>query len=373
MSEIQNIAGIGKSFIQLLNSVGIDSIESLAGTDAESLRQELSHANLTFQFVKRAPSITQVQKWINDARSISNITKPVASIPSVSSCSTIELASPRLQPEEIDIHSLPVAIPLPVQRLIDRRILVADIPPAILLEDEAVGQPEEEIQDAIPVIQPLSESATQELDSASDYEVSTQAQHRVLPDHPSAGSRLKIDTSKVRTTDEAPRGPVRKAVMKTAQEDERIALIRGPKEKTNSGRDPNSRFYIRGVLHSHPWSMALGALSTLILISMVPIAVCSGMLLLLSDLMPQVFSWVPKWFLIPPFALPLFAIFYLIFGIRASCRICGQKQFWPKACLKNKKAHHVKGIGYIVPVAIHMLIFKWFRCTYCGTPVRLVK
>jgi hypothetical protein len=39
--------------------------------------------------------------------------------------------------------------------------------------------------------------------------------------------------------------------------------------------------------------------------------------------------------------------------------------------LKNRKAHHIPVLGYVFAVAVHIVLFRWFRCTYCGTPVRL--
>jgi hypothetical protein len=153
---------------------------------------------------------------------------------------------------------------------------------------------------------------------------------------------------------------------------DRIALIRAPRAETNRGRDPESRTYIRGVLHTHPGQMLMGALVTLLLMIDLPLAVLSAILLLLSDQKPETFSWVPKWFLVFPLALPLIGLTFLILGVAGGkCRICTQRQFVPRACRKNAKAHHVPLIGYIIPTALHMLVFCWFRCTYCGTPVRL--
>jgi hypothetical protein len=31
----------------------------------------------------------------------------------------------------------------------------------------------------------------------------------------------------------------------------------------------------------------------------------------------------------------------------------------------------VKVIGYIFPLCVHIILFRWFRCTHCGTPIRL--
>ena len=193
-----------------------------------------------------------------------------------------------------------------------------------------------------------------------------------------SGGEAYLHDGRARTLEEAilwhgGEGEKSKETFQDMPNADRVALIRGPRVETNKGRDPQSPFFIRGVLHSHPVSLSIGAIVTLILAIILPLAIVSAGLLLLSDLVPLHFSWVPKWLLAFPFSLPVVGMGYLFFGLGGSCRICGQKQFVPRACLKNTKAHHVRGLGYIVPVAVHMLLFKWFRCTYCGTPVRLKK
>jgi hypothetical protein len=189
--------------------------------------------------------------------------------------------------------------------------------------------------------------------------------------------KLEIDATRVMGTDSRAATGTRtlasKSAANAAGQNDRVALIRAPRVETNKGKDPNSRRYIRGVLHSHPFSLAVGAMVTLLLGVLLPVAIVSAGLLLLSREVPLHFSWVPQWFLAFPLALPLVGVSYLIWGLNGSCRICGQRQFVPRMCLKNSKAHHIPGLGYIVPVALHMLFFRWFRCTYCGTPVRLKK
>ena len=117
--------------------------------------------------------------------------------------------------------------------------------------------------------------------------------------------------------------------------------------------------------------MMLAAFVTLILAVMLPLALISAALLFVSRELPAYFSWVPSWLLVFPVALPVSGIIYLIWGMHGSCRICGQKLFVPKMCMKSPKAHYRPWLGYIVSVSLHLLLFKWFRCTYCGTPVRL--
>ena len=77
--------------------------------------------------------------------------------------------------------------------------------------------------------------------------------------------------------------------------------------------------------------------------------------------------------LVLPLLVPVFGLFYLFFAVGTRCRVCGQRLFLLQRCHKHKKAHHRRGLGYVLPMSIHMLLFKWFRCTHCGTAVRLKK
>jgi hypothetical protein len=187
----------------------------------------------------------------------------------------------------------------------------------------------------------------------------------------SPGQRLDIDVSKVRSIDEVSGLPQVRQSKPLTQQNERLALLRAPRESTNKGRSPSSRWYIRGVLHSHPGSILIGAVVTLCLLIMTPASIISAAFLFLSGEVPQTFGWVPGWLLWIPVSLPFFGFAYLIWGLGGSCRICGQKLFVSRGHLKNSKAHHIPVLGYIVPLCFQILVFRWFRCTHCGTPVRL--
>lgn len=67
----------------------------------------------------------------------------------------------------------------------------------------------------------------------------------------------------------------------------------------------------------------------------------------------------------------LSCLFYLMFALRARCRVCTNQIFWSKRCFKNQKAHRLPGLGLVGSLALHALIFGWFRCMYCGTAIRL--
>ena len=246
---------------------------------------------------------------------------------------------------------------------------MGEIPPAILLNQHQ-GDLDLRTDQWVPQMQSAAKAArTAPAGTASQY---------VMLSEP-ASSRLEIDTTKVRPLS-SQSGPRRRSAPAVASEeaetavdavDDRLMLLRAPRPETNRGRNPESRFYIRGVLHTHPVSIWFGALIALVTGFWLPAAIIGGLLLLLSDQSPANFGWVPMWVLAFPIGLPVVGVCYLIWGVGGSCRICGQKLFMHRPHRKHIKAHHVKWLGYIIPLCFHILVFRWFRCTHCGTPVRL--
>jgi hypothetical protein len=385
MSEFSGIPDIQNSSVELLEVAGFFDGESLAQARADELSQELQRANRILKIAKNTPSEQSIAAWITRARELTGFTGPPDDVvdpggdsPAVGSPveATSATATPIRSGIPVDhernrqvaalLAKAPCAIPLPAVLLVKNKLAVADIPPAILLNRYAGDldiRVDERVPDLMPGPKPKSSFAVGYVQVAD-------------PSPP----RLEIDTSRLKTTEDLVNSPRRTASVPSPTapathppEEDRVALIRAPRESTNRGVNPDSRRYIRGVLHSHPHSLAFGAFITLILMFVVPVAIVSGVLLLLSDQLPEKFGWVPTWLLAFPMAMPLLGLAYLIWGVGGSCRICGQRLFIRRACLKNTKAHHVPGLGYIIPVCFHMLLFRWFRCTFCGTPVRLKK
>ena len=351
MTDIKSIIGIGKASQELLEAAGFSDAEALSRAGVDELVKELERANSILQISKRAPVRGNVEKWIVSARELTGVSNEE---PRPIEMPVNYEASPQAAAM---LAAAPFAIPLPAKFLIEQGLSVGDVPPAILL-NRYCGDLEVRVEDRVPA---LKKARNSEL---------TNGNVKIGEFNP---NRRDIDVSRIKPTDALSGLPARSAsVVQTANQD-RVALIRGPKPETNKGRNPESRFFIRGVMHSHPISMAVGAVTTLLLAVILPIGIVSAALLLLSQELPKHFDWVPTWLLVFPLSLPILGIMYLVWGLGGSCRICGQKIFVPRICLKNSKAHHLKGMGYIVPVCLHMLLFKWFRCTYCGTPVRLKK
>lgn len=348
--NLRSIPGIGKATFELLEAAGFADAEALAKAGVDELAKELDRANSILQISKRAPPKGNVVKWIAAARALTGVANNAATVVTMP-------VNYELSPQVVTmLGNAPFAIPLPARILMEQQLAVADIPAAIMLNRYS-GDLEVRVEDRIPapkVGRPAVPSSNIRMADSN-------------------GTRVEIDNSRIKTIGPATSEPVGDVIPALTNEDPRIALIRGPRLETNKGRSPQSRRYIRGVLHSHPVALSVGALATLALAFMLPAGMISAGLLLLSREMPEKFGWVPKWLLAFPVSLPVFGITYLIWGVHANCRICGQKLLVPRMCLKNPKAHHIRGCGHIIPVALHILLFRWFRCTYCGTPVRLKK
>ncbi len=350
MTTLSSIPGIGKLTLELLEAAGFPDAESLAKAGVDELTSELERANRILKIAKQAPSRVNVQKWVDFARSQTDVEPNVTE-------KVVMPVNYEDSPEVVAMLSnAPFAIPLPAKLLMEQKLAVAEIPPAILLNRYS-GDLEVRVEDRM-----ATPRNGRPVTPSNNVRIADQA-----------APRIELDASRFKSINALTAEGPRIITSRVAPSDDRVSLIRGPRLETNEGRDPSSRFYIRGVLHSHPVALMVGALLTLALVVLLPLGIISAGLLLLSSEMPARFGWVPKWLLIFPAALPVFGVLFLIFSAPGSCRICGQKLFVPRACLKNSKAHRLPCLGHIIPTSLHMVLFKWFRCTYCGTPIRLKK
>ena len=235
------------------------------------------------------------------------------------------------QSEEVQkmLRGSPYALPLPVEMLRENRVGVSEIPKGHLLNN-CVGDLDVRVSDNEPKSHPGNLNAFRKQ---------------------SRSESSSNEWSKNKET----------------------SLVSTPLPSTNKNRNPNSRWFIRGVLHNRSLHVRLGALASMLILWLVPAALISVVLLILSSELPDSFGWVSPPLIWLPVAMALVGILYLLFGLTSSCCVCNQKLFVYGSRLKNTKAHHITGLGYILPLCLHLLVFRWFRCAQCGTPIRLKK
>ena len=359
MASIEEINGISEESRQLLDAAGIQTAEDLAVQEAGPLLGELERANDFLEIGAKVPNKAELAKWIAAAAKLVGVEpeplvetpkpkpKPVEAVP----------VNYEANPEVAEMLSRsPCAIPLPGRIMMEKGLAVSEIPAGLLLNRYS-GDLDVRVDDPATLRStvPLRRAAgnMEMIDKKSDGRRYDASAAKPMP--PSAGAGKRIPRSKEENGED------------------RVSLIRAPREETNRGKDPESRSYVRGVLHPHPWSLRVGALFSLLLLVNLPLSVIAAALLLLSRELPENFPWVPEWFLAIPVALPVVGLGYLIWGMTGKCRICTQKLFVHKGALKHVKAHRLRGMGYVVPLCLHLLLFSWFRCSSCGTPVRLKK
>lgn len=364
MTDFSSLPGIGKTSCELLEAAGFFDMQSLAKAGVEELAVELQRANRILKISKRTPTVANIAKWIEAAREAVGVEAEPEAEPAMP-------VNYEATPQVMELlAAAPAAIPLPAWRLVESHLAVSDIPPAILLNRYS-GDLEIRVSNRDSVLRAVPRApvgAAPRPLSSGYVQLSEVGQQR-----------LEIDTSRLRSIADLEKVGQRIVVSKgpangdVSKESERIALIRAPLEATNRGRDPRSRSYVRGVLHTHPLGMTFAAIVTLVLAALLPLAVAVSALLLAAVLDPARFGRTSGWLLVIPCALPVMGILYWIAGMNGRCRICTQRVFFHRSCRKNSKAHHIRGLGHIIPLCLHLLLFRWFRCTYCGTPVRLKK
>lgn len=429
MSELINIDGIGTDEAELLVATGWTDVHALARADIDLLHREISAANEMLKIVPRTPERKKVERWVASAsrlldpaetgspskraarsrpdagvvrgpaaeparpkrqgRSKANadartpvmpVAPASATSASVPAAAVVEdageaalqaLSGPvnfEAEPDVMEMLAVaPFALPIPARMLAEKGISPSEIAVAPVL-NRAFGD--------LDVRVVVEKPQRKDLPAAPTGSRRAQAVSAVqVADVGFSSGRRGFDAAKVRTIEEAQGDapPVRASSTKAGMEDDRIALLRAPRPETNAGRKPGSKFYIRGVLHDRPYVVWFGGVFLILLQICIPLSVIAAPLLILSDQMPADFDWVPSWIIAFPVALPVLGILYALIGTRAKCRVCAQRMYVPKQCLKNKKAHHLPLFGYIGAVAMHVVTFRWYNCTFCGTSIRIKK
>lgn len=417
MSELINIVGIGPDEAELLEATGWTDVRSLAKADVAVLERELSAANSMLQIVGKTPDASKITRWVNAASRVVELEepKPSSRVETPVNVAKEEPVAIRQRPRGKKAPDVPFSLPdegeEPSATTGDLAVAIDENEPEAIV-DPVNFEADPDVQEmlalapfALPIparmlaekgIAPSEIAMAPLLNHAvGDLEVNVtveRPQRREAPDVPGGGPRRMtasvqvadvgfstgrrgFDTSRIRSVEEVQGDPraSKPSPHKAGMEDDRISLLRAPLAKTNEGKKAGSKFYIRGVLHDRPLKVWFGGLVTVLLQITMPFALVAAPLLILSGEMPAKFEWVPPWVIVFPLLLPIFGLLYAILSTGAKCRVCSQRLYVPKKCLKNKKAHNFPYFGHIGALAFHVMTFKWFNCTFCGTSIRIKK
>ncbi len=402
MANLSISSDLATEELDLLEAAGFENDQDLLSADAQVVHRELERANQVLELAPETPSLERVESWIASMRNgdapaakktaskrtrktakkatkktarkstkkaaakktARKMTEPEASEegpgkdPEPSEPKVRRLDGPVNFEADPDVQEMlarvPLALPIP-----NRMLAEAGIRPSEILAAPMLNRADSDLEVNVAVGSKKRELAGMPKRRASG--VVQVADYR-------PGEKVGIDVSRVRHIDDTVDDPEPEPVVEM---DERTRLIRTAREETNRGRKPGTRRYVRGVLHDRRTQVLLGSVVVLLFQLSIPLAIIAAPLLILSDISEGSFGWVPAWFIAFPIAVPLLGLLYFAISFRVKCRVCNQRILAPRQCLKHRKAHHIPLLGHITALALHALFYRWFNCTYCGTPVRI--
>lgn len=336
MLPLSVIPGLSPDAIGQLASCGIESVELLAGVPSAEIHRVLELTAWKSGRLDRAPTLEMVQHWASLAR---QVPQPVGSSAPIDE----EVPEAITLQRSATLTATGTATATPVERL-------SFVPPAQRARRQAAGPPtpasaltvlSNEIPQAVaPPTEagiPLATAVETSLAGFNSFEDYQTGQFKVVP-----LSRISVDTPPDSTEP-------------------------SPLERLNVN-DQMSRWVRRGVVHPKPGLLVFGALISLLWRASVVASIVAVPLLLFA--VPQPSDYL-DWVYLASGFLAVLGVIQLIVLDRARCRVCSCHLFFSRNCVKNKKAHYFPGIGKTGSLALHLLLFQWFRCMYCGTAIKL--
>ncbi len=174
------------------------------------------------------------------------------------------------------------------------------------------------------------------------------------------------ETGAVKETDNLPNRLGGKALpVLTHHKRTPAASHRKAKEET-ADRSVSERYmHPRGIRHTTPVRTWLGAVIAILF------WLCGLSLIFLLPYILLFNHMLMRWHIMAFAFIGLILFLYLIVSFRCRCSVCKIRIFSWQRYVRNRKMHTIWGLGRVVPTALHVLLFKWFRCPSCGTAQRL--
>ncbi len=69
-ADLFRITGVGTQFSDLLENAGVDTIKELATRRPDNLHAKMLEVNEAKNLVNRAPSLSEVEKWVAEAKTL---------------------------------------------------------------------------------------------------------------------------------------------------------------------------------------------------------------------------------------------------------------------------------------------------------------
>lgn len=73
MADLFRIKGVSTQYAELLKRSGVDTVIELAQRNPENLHQKMLEVNAAKKFVRAVPSLSMVQRWVHQAKSMPRV------------------------------------------------------------------------------------------------------------------------------------------------------------------------------------------------------------------------------------------------------------------------------------------------------------
>ena len=349
IKNIHDIENMQPEAVELFEAAGFTEIKTISDTSIEDIVGELKKANNVLEIIDTDPSRAMVIQWLKPLENELG-DKLRENRAQIATTAVIE---------EKDLLNTQFAIPLSNNFIREHELDLNKMPNgSVLFIDQEKAQEYYQDEEIIPVNYNLVNNTSANEAKTSDPAEVTNELHTST-----TTSSEVLDKNRIMKMEDFQKEGSQVVAIKKEKTDE-INLTKTTRKETNEGVNPNSRFYIKGVLHKNISRFKTGCYSFLFVNILLIISFFTFSLVLIDRERYWWAVWAPL--------LALLALFiYFTAAQKASCPICNQKQFAPKRCLKHRNAHRWPIVGYMLPTALHAIVFKWFRCIFCGTSVRL--
>ncbi|MEM8955415.1 MAG: DUF4332 domain-containing protein [Verrucomicrobiota bacterium] len=367
MPPLTDIPGIDEPVAALLAAANVATPEDLATENVGGLYARLYQSNEDAQLVDELPPIDEIESWIEQAQ---NLASPDPG-------SDSDDANPEAEgppPEEPDPEPPPRATSGPRETTEPPRPVENDAPEVtntgratllVGLDDEAWLEAYEQASEA-----PILEPAPANDDTLP--ETGSRRKRFEKPDRPINPLAFQSSVS------ERPKSGPSKTTTEGPEEDQNLGGHHsGLRSKSRLPTETSARIAAssedlpkrarRGLKVSNPAATTIGfmvALATRILVIIMLVG---------TPIVLIYFNQYMLYFAAIPALLVLFALLYVVFSSKVFCRVCGSNVLIPQKSHKHEKAHQLFGFGYIGSMALHGLLFGWFRCPQCGSAMRIRK
>ncbi len=73
LADLFRIKGVGEEYSDLLEEAGVDTVVELSKRKAENLYEKIMETNQQKKLVRRPPSLSMVQDWVNQAKKLDRV------------------------------------------------------------------------------------------------------------------------------------------------------------------------------------------------------------------------------------------------------------------------------------------------------------